>query len=139
MSEAPTTSDGDGAATWKVRDLILRDYGDTVNDQQIRCEPTTDDIRNAISSGDLEERNYQQDLESLKNEWLQACQNSANPLGEWKRIVTRYHANRIAYFVENGWTHPISIRSNGEVTDGTHRAKAAIYMGLETVAVKIEE
>lgn len=132
-------AESDNRDNWKVCDLKLLLYGDTINGHQIMCEPSVKDISQAINSGDLEARNYQSDFEELKDEWISESQKAHDPLAEWKRVVTQYHARRIAYFVENGWTHPISIKPDGTVTDGTHRAKAAVLMALESVEVCIKE
>jgi hypothetical protein len=136
MTEKPATK-SDDPPMWKVNALILLPYGDNINGHQIMCEPSANDIRSAIASDDIEHRNYQTDFEALKDEWISSSQRATNPLEEWKRIVTKYHAGRIANFVVNGWDHPISIKPDGTVTDGTHRAKAAIFKGLKEVKVQI--
>ncbi|MEO6002293.1 MAG: hypothetical protein ABIZ04_21190 [Opitutus sp.] len=137
MSDGPTPPNG-SPKTRNVSELLLRRYADTINGHEILCDPTPEDIRDAIKSGNPETRNYQSDLEALKSEWIAQCQASLSSFEEWKRVVTRYHAGRIAYFVENGWDHPVTIKSNGEVTDGTHRAKAAIFKGQKEILVTVE-
>ena len=45
---------------------------------------------------------------------------------------------RIVYFVVNGWEEPILLCKDGcTISDGLHRLKAAIYLGLEEVEVKL--
>jgi len=122
-----------------IRALNIRFYGDSTNGQTIVCEPTSKDICDALQAGRLETRNYQTDFEALKAEWVNESQKSSNPLETWRRLVTNYHAGRIAHFVENGWDHPISVNSNDEVTDGTHRVKAAIFKGFSEVEVTIQQ
>lgn len=121
-----------------IRDLKIRSYGDIINGQTIVCEPTSKDICDAILAGRLEKRNYQTDFEALKAEWISESQKSSNPFETWQLLVTNFHAGRIAYFVQNGWDHPISINSNDEVTDGTHRVKAALFKGLSKIEVTIQ-
>jgi len=120
-----------------ISGLKILPYGDTIDGQVVICEPTSKDISDAIKAGRLETRNYQTDLEALKAEWMSECQNCLNPLETWKRVVTKYHAERIAYFVQNGWEHPISVNTEAAVTDGTHRVKAAIFKGFSEVKVTI--
>jgi len=121
----------------KISDLKIRYYGDTINGQVIICEPTPKSICEAIQAGHLEQRNYQADLDVMQAEWLTESQKSSDPIATWQRLVTGYHAGRIAHFVVNGWDHPISINANDELTDGTHRVKAAIFKGLIEVEVAI--
>lgn len=121
--------------TRRISDLKICYYIDTINDQRLLCEPTPKDICDAIKAGRLEKRNYQRDLAALTAEWEGASENSLNPLSTWQRLVTDYHAARIAHFVVSGWDDPISINANDEVTDGTHRIKAAIFKGDSEVEV----
>ena len=120
-----------------ISDLVILPYGDNIGGRSIDCEPRREDIDDAILAGRLETRNYQMDIEALKNEWISECRNSPDPLVTWKRLVTGYHAGRIAHFVVNGWEIPISINANNAVTDGTHRIKAAIFMGWVEVQVTV--
>ncbi len=123
----------------KISDLKIRYYGDTINGQTIICEPTPKNICDAIQAGRLETRNYQTDSGALEAEWVSESQKSPDYLATWQRLVTDYHAGRIAHFVVNGWERPISINANDEVTDGTHRIKAAIFRGVCEVEVTIQQ
>jgi hypothetical protein len=68
------------------------------------------------------------------------------PLCEYKLEHRRYHAARIAWFVENGWPDAISIDVgdpiNGSdrdwlVDDGNHRLAAAIYRGDRLIQAEV--
>ena len=122
----------------KISELGIRRYGDVLDNRKIMCEPTLMDIYDAVKSSNSEARNYQTDLDALKEEWLQECKRSLDPYGTWQQLVSQYHARRIAYFVVNGWSQPIEINQNNELTDGTHRIKAAIFKGHTEVDVIVK-
>jgi hypothetical protein len=86
----------------------------------------------------LEERGFQSDLDALVNEWKQGSQGGQN-LEQWCHLVTNYHTRRTAYFVVHGWNDPIAVTSEGTIVDGSHRLRAAIYMGMQEVEIKIAQ
>jgi len=66
-------------------------------------------------------------------EWLQ----QAKSLEDWSRLVKGYHARRIAYFVLHEWNDPIVLNTEGGLTDGLHRIKAARHKGMDEVEIVI--
>jgi|SRR5258706_6237358 len=61
------------------------------------CNPSREDIEQAITSGDFEVRNFHSYLEDFRKEWA-----SEDPVESCRRARTN-HARRIAHFVVNGW------------------------------------
>ena len=99
------------------------------------CEPTRQEIAQALEEQDFETRCYQDDLQELKAEWRKArnCE-------DFRSLVKKYHTRRIAYFVAKGWQNPITLRKDGRrIEDGLHRFKAAQYKGDKTIDVTISE
>ena len=95
------------------------------------CEPSTEEIQKAVREKDVEKREFQKDLPELIAEWQQL----SGP--ERYNQIRKYHARRIAFFVLNGWDdHPIILKQDGrEVEEGSHRLRAAIHLGMDTVEV----
>lgn len=99
----------------------------------ISCDPSAFDIDQAITNKQFELRGFQSHLEELKAEW------SSQDIGECCLRAKKYHAQRIANFVVNGWNKdPITLNVNGEIIDGLHRWKAARHMKINEVEIKIE-
>jgi len=118
--------------TRKISELKPSRYVDTVNGQAIDCEPTPEDIANALQQERLEPRHYH-DETLLLPEWKA----NANSIGHWGRLVRDFHARRIAYLVAHECDDPISIKEDGFITDGNHRVRAASFRGITEVKVKI--
>lgn len=98
------------------------------------CEPSREEIEIALNTGQLDERGFQSHLQPLYLEWSRVGLGSA----QWFRLIQTYHARRIAYFIRNGWSDPISLRADGvTVLDGHHRLKAAIYLAQDVIEVEI--
>ena len=68
----------------------------------ISCEPSTEEIERAVRENNLEHRGFQGDLPELQQEWSKASSPE-----EWYDKVRKYHARRIAFFVVNNWKRPI--------------------------------
>lgn len=103
----------------------------------VNCDPSQDDIQNALDEDNLEKRGYQSDLKELKVEWFEAS-NNRQDVAAWIEVVKSYHARRIAWFVRHGWDDLITIDRNGNIKDGLHRLHAAKHLGREKIAVVIE-
>lgn len=102
----------------------------------ISSEPSKDEIERAVREKDFDERGFQRDLPELNAEWNKA--NSS--VEEYCDRMRQYHARRIACFVVNKWNDPILLKADGRtVREGTHRLKAAIHLGMETVEVEITD
>lgn len=129
MADAKSETPG---ATRKVNEITLVPYGDPASG--VLHEPSTDDVQGALEKGALDERDFQRDLEELKAEWRQASNNDADA---WAREVKNYHARRVAWFVTHGWNDPITIGSNNVIRDGSHRIRAAIFLGHEEIDVVV--
>lgn len=43
----------------------------------------------------------------------------------------------MAYLLAHPWTDPITINSKGDMVDGLHRLKAAVFRGDESILVEI--
>ena len=98
------------------------------------CEPSHQEIAEAVAENKLETRRYQEDLEILKSEWRQA-----KSVEEYCELVKQYHTRRIAYFVVNGWNDRILLEQDAQtMIDGLHRLKAAQYLGMETIEANIK-
>lgn len=103
---------------------------------EILCEPTNDEIKKAIRENDLETRSFQNDLKELNDEWNRNARNE----NEYYALQKQYHARRIAYFVVKGWNDPILFHRDGfKIKDGLHRFKAAIYKGMDTIDVDVND
>ena len=121
-----------------VSDIKLVPYGDTFGDTVLWCDPSRADVQSAIDERQLEERNYQTDLGTLEVEWKHASNNGQDH-AEWVRQVRSYHAPRVAYFVTHGLGDPISVTADGRITDGSHRIRAAIFLGIKEIQVCVVE
>lgn len=126
---------GEVRAKRAIADIKMTPYG--FSDLRMICEPSADDICRAIREGRLEHRNFQGDLPALQREWLDKSENGTNR--EALRLLgIAYHAERIAYFVVNGWDdsgHPIRIDAKNALHDGGHRIRAALFKGVREVDV----
>jgi hypothetical protein len=110
-----------------VNDIVNTPYGENA----VSCEPSPQDISDAIERGELEERAYQRDIDDLTAEWRRESKDNAL---EWYRLVKTYHARRIAFFVIRGWQESIVLRADGQtIQEGLHRFKAALYLGMREV------
>jgi hypothetical protein len=132
-SEIPTPQP---RITRKIADIPNVLYGVPDGQKSISMEPSADDINEAINGGQLEARGFQADLDALRSEWEQRSNGNS---AEFYRLQKIYHARRIAYFAVNGWSDPVDLTADGKIRDGLHRFKAAIFLGLDEVGVKIEE
>lgn len=116
----------------KVAEILNSPY----EQYNIFSEPSKDKIEKAIREKDFDERGFQRDLAELNTEWNKA----SSSVEEYSDHMRQYHARRIAYFVVNKWNDPILLKADGRtVKEGTHRLKAAIYLGMETVEVEITD
>lgn len=122
--------------TRKTGEIKFVKYGDKFGDTVRWCDPSDEDVQRALDEGQLEERDYQADVEELKSEWYSASKGGRDS-DEWVRQVKGYHARRVAFFVENGWDDPITITSDGQIRDGSHRLRAAIFKGRGEVDVVV--
>jgi len=99
------------------------------------CEPSRQEIDQAIKSGWLETRSFQTDIDELNHEWNRKAKSKS----EYAMLQKEYHSKRIAFFVVNGWADPIVIDKDGKtIKDGLHRYKAAQYLGHEIIDVKLD-
>jgi len=115
--------------TIKIADIKPVLYGE----RDTLCEPSREEIAQAIDEKKLETRRYQEDLELLKSEWA-----SSQTLPEYCRMVKEYHTRRIAYFVVNSWSDRIVLDRDGRtVVDGLHRLKASQYLGMQTTDAEV--
>jgi hypothetical protein len=113
----------------RVSEIFSKPYGHT----GVCCEPSTNEIERAVRENDLEKCGFQEHLGELKAEW-------ENAVGHKRYDQIRfYHARRIAFFVKNWKDFPITLKEDGvEVSDGSHRLRAAKYLGMVDVEVEIE-
>lgn len=104
----------------------------------ISVEPSIKEVFDAIAFDNLETRDFQLDLPALKAEWEAMCQTPQGlNLALWVHVVREYHSRRVAFFVVNGWDDPIRILPNGDISDGSHRLRAAMYKGMQEVEIEI--
>lgn len=123
--------------TRRIDGIRLVPYGDRLGDTVLDCDPSKADVQRALDECALEKRNYQIDLKELMSEWLCAT-GEGRDHDEWVRRVKGYHARRVAFFVKNGWEDPIVIAADGKIRDGSHRIRAAIFLGKEEIDVVVE-
>ena len=116
----------------RISEIKLRKYG--IPETSVSCEPTFEDIREALNYQTFDTRDFQSDLDTLKAEWTQGAQGSLEEFGRLQRI---YHARRIAYFIVHGWNDPITVDADGWITDGSHRIRAAIALGMDEIEIQI--
>ena len=112
----------------KICEIVSRPYGQ----DGICCEPSKDEIQKAVDEKNLETRGFQEHEHELRAEWGEI----SGP--ERYNRIRKYHAERIAFFVVNRWdNYPIILKEDSrEVREGSHRLRAAIHLGEETVDVK---
>ncbi len=130
----------------KIEDIPKVPYGFRHNGKVYLCEPSHQEIQFAIDNGQLENRGYQTHEDDLMREWEEGLrfelEEESRSLQEFIDRRRIYHAKRIAHFVVHGWTDPIILEAKVKMVevkmvDGSHRLKAAIYMGKEEVEVVI--
>ena len=81
----------------------------------------------------LKNAGFKKHLDELEVEWGKI------PTPERYDHIRNYHAKRIASFVVNSDDQPIKLKKDGrEVSEGSHRLKAAIHLGIDEVEVEIE-
>jgi hypothetical protein len=114
----------------KVSEIFSARYGE----DDICCEPSPEEIENAVRENDLDKRGFQEHLDELLAEWKKL------PIPERYNEIRKYHARGIAFLVINGWDdQPIKLKKDGrEVSDGSHRLRAAIHCGADEVDVELE-
>ena len=116
----------------KVTDIFNVPYGEGTT----CCEPSKDEINAAIQKKELEPRSFQGDIAELLTEFNEQA---TGDFQEYCHLVRQYHANRIAFFVVNGWNDPIIVKKDGKmISDGLHRLKAAIHMGINEIDFEFE-
>ena len=105
-------------------------------------EPSGEEIRQAVEKGDLEERGMDEHQAEIKA-WLLVGSNNGSDVAAWVRMMKAYHTKRVAHFVVKGWPeedpHPITINKQNQVTAGNHRVRAAHYMKMNEVEVRVAE
>jgi hypothetical protein len=99
------------------------------------AEPSPMEIQYAVDNDLLESRGYQTHFDELNLEWEEGLRS----LQELADRQKSYHAKRIAHFVVHGWSDPIILDANGKIRDGSHRLKAAIFMGKDEIDVIISD
>jgi hypothetical protein len=113
--------------------LIGRYVGESFSNKP-SCEPTREQIDEAIRKKDFDKRGYQENIGELTAEWNRG---GATP-EEYTQREQEYHARRIAAFAANDWRDPPTLKKDGRsVHDGLHRLKAAKHRGMKTVKVLI--
>jgi hypothetical protein len=114
----------------KVSEIFSRPYGQ----DGVCCEPSSEEIERAVRESDLEKRGFQEHLDELKAEWGKI------PTLERYDHIRKYHARRTAFFVVMGWNdRPFKLKKDGrELSDGKHRLRAAIHLGIDEVEVEVE-
>ena len=109
-------------------------YGEWDGKKWIPCEPEKDEIEKAIKEKNFETRSYQGYKDELYAEFAKGA---LNPKEYYARIKN-YHTHRIAYFTSTELKEPILLSKNERtISDGLHRLKAAIHLGVEEVEVII--
>lgn len=123
----------DARMTVKVSEIRgVIPYGFYLDHIPVVCDPSPDDINQALDADAFELRGFQTHLPELQAEW-----GSASSAEDYCLRVKTYHARRIAQFVRHGWTDPIALTKDKTITDGLHRLRAAIHKGMEEVEVTI--
>jgi hypothetical protein len=112
----------------KIYEIFSLPYGQ----DNVCCEPSKEEIQKAVDEKNFETRGFQEHEHELRAEWEQV-----DGPERYDRI-RNYHARRIAFFVLNEWDkYPIILKKDGrEVSEGSHRLRAAIHLGMESVAVQ---
>ena len=113
----------------KVSEIFSLPYGQ----DNVCCEPSMQEIEKSVHDKNLETGGFQDHLLELTAKWEQL-----HGQERYDRI-RKYHAERIAFFVVNGWdNYPIILKGDGrEVKEGSHRLRAARYLRMEEVEVEI--
>lgn len=112
----------------RIDEIRYLPYGQYVNGKPVKCEPSSAEIADAVNKGAIASQAFQ-------NPELLAKLQQAD-IAE----VRKYHAQRIAYFVVNGWSEPIVLQADGStMKDGLHRLLAAVFNGEEEVEVEISD
>jgi len=141
MSQAPSSEPQADTpprkrATVKVSDVIIdRPYGDAGH----LTEPSREQIDKAIVEGRFDERIN--DGASQKAMYDDVRREAGTDVRRAVELITEYHAQRIAYFVKNGWDEEndrITLTHDGKLRDGGHRFRAARYLGQGEVLVEYE-
>lgn len=117
-----------------MKNNVSEIYNVSYGENGVCCEPSKDQIERAVNENELERRGFQCDKDEIAAE----CNKGGN-FEEYCDCMCKYHARRIAFFVVNKWTDPIVLNGDGSIKDGLHRLKAAIYLGMEVVEIKIEK
>lgn len=126
---------------WKIADIKPIPYGFNVGIIYL-AEPSRMEIQHAVDNGLLESRGYQTHLDELNLEWEEGLSFELDESRSQQELADRqksYHAKRIAHFVVHGWSDPIILDSNGRITDGSHRLKAAIFMEKDEIDVTVSD
>lgn len=135
MNALMRTPQSDGARIMKrVTEIPEATYGARHEGKLYLFNPTAEDIQRCIDQKEFEDRGYQSHKEELEVEWARDCVS----LEEYCVRQRSYHARRIATFVVHGWTEPITLATNGDMIDGTHRLKAALFKSQKEVEVQIQ-
>ena len=118
----------------KISELGVTSYG--IPGPQISCEPSKQEIVQAIANKDFDLRPFSGASQSaLVDEWSQKANGNIH---EFARLQREYHAKRIACLVVNGWSDPIEIDAAGKITDGNHRVRAADFLGRSEIEVLVK-
>ena len=122
----------------KISDLGRTPYGTEHprTKEVLSCEPSNDEIGTAIDNRELEQIPFSDtDQNALAEKWSREANGDFKKFGEIQR---RYHAQRIAALVVEGWTDPIEIDENDRIVDGNHRVRAALFRGDSEIAVLVK-
>ena len=122
----------------KISEILIGPYVGLSFPEKPLCEPSHDEIAKAVGEKRLDQREYQKNIEELAAEWNRLSNGDPKLYNDYER---KYHAERIAFFVVNGWgDDAIVLKKDGcSVHDGLHRLKAAKHMGWETVDVVVPD
>jgi hypothetical protein len=127
----------------KIKDVLT----DIIYDERLHrrlgpfnVEPTALGIMRAVAAGEVDLREYDAALRAtLGSECValsKADLKTGANLGLLLDEIRNYHTRRVAYFVLNKWENQIiGLNEHGQLRDGGHRFRAAIFMGWEEVWV----
>jgi hypothetical protein len=132
LSARKSRFSSDLSMKFPISALTMPHYSEANKD----AEPSAEEIKLAVESNQLEKRGYQSDADELGREWREKSHGGVN-VDEWVRLVREYHVRRTAYFVVHGWEDPITVNAEKTVMDGTHRYRAARYLGRETIEATV--
>ena len=129
-------------------------FGDPADPPCYDANPLDEDIAQAVAkakeSGITEKRRWHG---AEKQDVLQEVFKEATLEAQVARLK-RYHAERVAHYVVNGWEsqedkkHPIAVKAFADslhphfkwlTTEGVHRLKAIRFLGVSEIEVKVEE